>query len=76
MGMIGVPLKIGETAVRPGDWVVGDDDGVVVIPREQAVEIANRSLAVVERESRELSEIEGGRTLGEIAELTRWDQKR
>jgi 3-hexulose-6-phosphate synthase / 6-phospho-3-hexuloisomerase len=76
MGLIGVPLKIGETSVRTGDWVIGDDDGVIVVPREQAVETANRSLAVVERESRELSEIGEGRTLGEISELMKWEQKR
>ena len=62
--------------MRPGDWVIGDDDGVIVVPRSQAVETANRSLAVVERESRELAEIDEGRTLGEIAELTKWDQTR
>ena len=76
MGMIGVPLKIGETTVRPGDWIIGDDDGVIVVPRAQAVETANRSLAVVERESREFAEMDKGRTLGEIAELTKWDQAR
>ncbi len=76
MGMIGVPLKIGETAVRPGDWVIGDDDGVVVVPKERAVEIANRAVAVVERESREKAEIEQGRTLGEVSELKRWEQQR
>ncbi len=75
MGMIGVPLKIGETAIRTGDWIIADDDGVVVVPREQAVGIANRAMSVLERESREKGEIEAGRTLGEIAELQRWEQQ-
>jgi 3-hexulose-6-phosphate synthase/6-phospho-3-hexuloisomerase len=76
LGMIGVTLKIGETAVRPGDWIIADDDGVVVVPRERAVEVANRALAVVERESREKAEIEDGRTLAEVSELHRWEQRR
>ncbi|MBC7287970.1 MAG: orotidine 5'-phosphate decarboxylase [Armatimonadetes bacterium] len=76
MGMIGVTLKIGETVVRPGDWIIADDDGVVAVPREKAVEIANRALAVVERESREKAEIEQGRTLAEVSELQRWEQRR
>ena len=75
MGMIGRPLKMGETAVRPGDWVVADDDGVVVVPRERAVEVANRAVAVVERESREKAEIDAGSTLGEVVELERWEQQ-
>jgi len=74
MGMIGVPLKIAGVDIRTGDWVVADDDGVVVIPHERAVEIANRALAVVERESREKSEIEAGSTLGQVVELERWEQ--
>ena len=74
MGMIGVPLKIAGVAIRTGDWVIADDDGVVVIPQERAVEIANRSCAVVEREAREKSEIDAGSTLAKVVELERWEQ--
>jgi 3-hexulose-6-phosphate synthase/6-phospho-3-hexuloisomerase len=75
-GMIGVPISIGGQYIRTGDWVVGDDDGVVVIPQEKAVEVANRAQAVVEREEREMAEIEDGSTLGKISELMRWEQLR
>ncbi len=73
MGMIGVPLKIGETTIRTGDWIIADDDGIIVVPGEQAVAVANRAQSVYEREQREKGEIEAGRTLGEIAELQRWE---
>ena len=76
MGMIGVPLKIGETTINTGDWVIAEDDGIIVVPGERAVEIANRAMSVLERERREKSEIEGGRTLAEIAELQRWQQQK
>ena len=76
LGMMGVPLKIGETDIRPGDWVIADADGVIVVPQEKAVETANRALSVVERESREKAEIEKGSTLGKVAELKKWEQKR
>lgn len=75
-GMIGVPVKIGGQYVRTGDWIVGDDDGVVVIPQERAVEVANRAQSVVEREDREMAEIEDGSTLGKVSELMRWEQLR
>jgi len=75
MGMIGVPLKIGETTIRSGDWIIADDDGVIVVPGEHAVAIANRAQSVYEREQREKGEIESGRTLGEIAELRRWESE-
>ncbi len=77
VGSIGVPLHIGETDIRTGDWVIADDDGVIVVPKERAVEIANRALDVVEREMREKAEIdEKGMTLGQVSELMRWEQQR
>ena len=75
VGLIGVPLKIGETPVRTGDWIIADGDGVVCVPQEQAVEVANRALDVAEREMRDHAEIDDqGLTLAHIAELQRWDQ--
>ena len=40
------PVTIGGVLVRPGDVVVADGDGVVVVPRERAEEVANASLTV------------------------------
>ena len=31
-----VPIEIGSVRIEPGDWVVGDDDGVVVVPSAMA----------------------------------------
>jgi len=75
-GMIGVPLHIGGVTVHTGDWIVGDDDGVIVVPKDRAVEVANRARAVIEREGRELSEIQRGSTLGQVSELMRWEHRR
>ena len=75
-GMVDVPIRIGGQEIRTGDWIVGDDDGVVVIPQERAVEVANRAQSVVEREDREMAEIEQGSTLGTVSELMRWEQLR
>jgi 3-hexulose-6-phosphate synthase/6-phospho-3-hexuloisomerase len=75
-GMIGVPIRIEGQDIRTGDWLIGDDDGVVVVPQERAVEVANRAQVVVEREEREMSEIDEGSTLGKVSELMRWEQLR
>jgi 3-hexulose-6-phosphate synthase/6-phospho-3-hexuloisomerase len=75
-GIIDVPVKIGGQYIRTGDWIVGDDDGVVVIPQEKAVEVANRAQVVVEREEREMAEIDDGSTLGKVSELMRWEHLR
>ncbi len=35
-GTVGLPVVLGDTVIHPGDIVVGDRDGAVVVPREQA----------------------------------------
>lgn len=39
-GSINLPVVVGGVLVRPGDFVVADGDGVVVVPREQVDEVA------------------------------------
>lgn len=75
LGEMGVPVEVGGVRVFPGDWVFGDDDGVVVIPQKRAVEITNRAMDVLEKENRIRKEIEEGGTLGKIIELLKWEKK-
>lgn len=49
-GSVNVPIAIDGQVVRPGDVIVADDDGVVVVPREKARGTAERSAA---REAKE-----------------------
>ncbi|HSO71183.1 MAG TPA: 3-hexulose-6-phosphate synthase [Thermodesulfobacteriota bacterium] len=74
-GEIGVPIKIAQMTIETGDWILGDDDGVVILPQKMAVEYANRAMDVLERENRIREEIKGGRTLAEVTELLRWEKK-
>jgi 3-hexulose-6-phosphate synthase/6-phospho-3-hexuloisomerase len=74
-GEIGVPVTVGNKRVEPGDWLLGDDDGVVVLPKAIAVEYANRSMDVLERENRIREEIKEGSTLSKVTELLRWEKK-
>ncbi len=73
-GEIGVEIVCGGQTVREGDWIIGDESGVVVVPRERAVEIANRALDVKEHEDRIRAEIKEGKTLSEVMELDRWEK--
>lgn len=75
LGEIGVPITISGQKIHPGDWIVGDDDGVVVIPQKKAVEMANRAMSVLELENRLRKEIDAGGTLSEVSELLKWEQK-
>jgi 3-hexulose-6-phosphate synthase / 6-phospho-3-hexuloisomerase len=75
LGEMDVPIVVGHRRVCPGDWIVGDDDGVIVIPKAQAVEVANRAQDVLERENRIRSEIDAGSTLSKVAELAKWEKR-
>jgi 3-hexulose-6-phosphate synthase / 6-phospho-3-hexuloisomerase len=75
-GEIGVPITVGNVRVEPGDWLLGDDDGVVVLPKTIAVEYANRSMDVLEKENRIREEIKEGSTLSQVTELLRWEKKK
>jgi 3-hexulose-6-phosphate synthase/6-phospho-3-hexuloisomerase len=74
-GEIGVPVRISGVRVSPGDWIIGDDDGVCVIPREKAVEYTNRAMDVLERENRLRKEIQAGSTLSQVGYLQRWEKR-
>lgn len=51
-GRIGVPVCIGDTVIRPGDIVVGDRDGVVIVP---AADVPAVLASAQERERKEAS---------------------
>jgi regulator of RNase E activity RraA len=59
-GEINVPISCGNTVVMPGDVVAGDRDGVVVVPRLDAVEVLELAEELVEREKKRIEEIRGG----------------
>ena len=73
-GEIGVELVCGGQRVRTGDWVLCDDNGVVVVPKEELIEIANRGVEVKEQEDRLRSEIEKGDTLSKVLKLKTWEK--
>jgi 3-hexulose-6-phosphate synthase/6-phospho-3-hexuloisomerase len=74
-GEIGVAVSMGGQRVKPGDFILGDDDGVVVLPQEISVEYANRAMDVLEKENRIREEIREGSTLGKVVELLRWEKR-
>jgi len=74
-GEINAPIRISGVEIKPGDWIVGDDDGVVVVPKEKAVEVANRAMDVLERENRIRKEIKEGSSLGKVTHLLKWEKR-
>jgi regulator of RNase E activity RraA len=59
-GEINVPISCGGTVVSPGDIVVGDQDGVVVVPQKDAEEVLALVVALMDRETKRIAEIKAG----------------
>lgn len=62
----GQPIRIGACLIRPGDWVFGDIDGIVVVPAEVAETAFARALEKVSGENRVREELSRGRSIREV----------
>ena len=65
-GTIGEPIVCGGVRVAPGDYVLGDDDGVLVIAPSEAPAIIERGEAATRREHETRALLDAGKTLEEI----------
>jgi 4-hydroxy-4-methyl-2-oxoglutarate aldolase len=59
-GEINIPICCGGVVVNSGDVVVGDRDGLAVVPAAHADEVLELVAKVVQRERARVAEIEGG----------------
>ena len=66
-GEINVSVSIGGMLVAPGDFVVGDHDGVVAFPASQAQSLLQSCLATEQKEAEMLAQIAAGTYKGAYA---------
>jgi RraA family protein len=59
-GEINVPVSCGGVAVCPGDLIVGDGDGAVVVPRQSAAEVLDNATALQRQEEAITKKIAAG----------------
>lgn len=65
-GELRVPIVCGGVVVNPGDWIVGDDDGVVVIPKDRVEETINIAEETLKRETIIREAIDKGKSISKI----------
>lgn len=61
-GRIGHPISVGGVAVNPGDFIIGDGDGVVVVEREKIESLLPLAAEKVVVEARRIAQIKDGST--------------
>jgi len=59
-GEINVPVVIGGMPVNPGDIIVGDADGLVAIPQDQAERVLASAKSILEKETASMKQIVAG----------------
>ncbi len=59
-GEVGAVIACGGVAVRPGDILIADRDGIAVVPLDDAAEVARLAEDQIVREEKRLAEIEKG----------------
>jgi 4-hydroxy-4-methyl-2-oxoglutarate aldolase len=76
-GAINVPVSCGGITVNPGDVIMGDRDGVVVVPREDAARVADLADAHLEGELARMRQVDEGGSVTDVfglsSRLARWE---
>ena len=62
----GAPVEVDGVAIRPGDWIVADGSGVVVVPHDRLDEVVVMAESVATVEARLAQEIAAGRSVVEV----------
>lgn len=71
-GSINVPVQVGGLVVSPGDIVIGDDDGVAVVPFAVAEEVLRKARSRMDMEYQQAQDIKDGKKPLEILYGDSW----
>ncbi len=68
------PIRLGDVQVRPGDILVGDVNGVVVIPEEKVDEVLSAAEMILEKEEQMKADILAGMDILEVDSKYNYEQ--
>lgn len=68
---VNVPVMIGGVQIKPKDVIFMDDTGIVVIPKERALEVLDKAASVYDREERLVRYLKQGVSLSEARILVK-----
>lgn len=61
-----IPVKMGNVTIHPGDYIFGDLDGTVIIPKELVEEVLDRAFETARKEDTVRDGLQGGATLEKV----------
>lgn len=61
-----VPIEIDGIKIKPGDWIFGDIDGIIVIPSEVSNEVISKAIITIENEKSIINDIAKGLDIKKI----------
>ncbi|TDC96114.1 4-carboxy-4-hydroxy-2-oxoadipate aldolase/oxaloacetate decarboxylase, partial [Nonomuraea deserti] len=67
LGLVNHPVSCGGVIVEPGDLILGDDDGVCVVPKADAAYVLERATIRLQEEQRSRARFAQGETLWSTA---------
>ncbi len=65
-GKINIPVICGQTTVNPGDFIMGDECGVVCVPEEITEEVLEESYNIINNENSIIHQLDGGKSFLDI----------
>lgn len=71
-GTLAEPISIGDITIHHGDLIIGDNDGIVVIPADQVEDGIEKSIARETKEEATKKRLRGGET---TMDIYGWDEK-
>ena len=69
LGLVAAPIAIGGVIVHPGDAIIGDDDGIIVVPLAKIDEVLAAAHAKLAREVAMRAAIAGGKSAWDVQNL-------
>jgi len=76
IGVPGAVVQFGKATIRPGQWIVGDDDGLIVLNEEDLPAILEQAMQSFKKEEALVAQIRDGAPLGDLFGIEEFFERR
>lgn len=76
IGELGRAVQLGDVTVAPGQWVVGDDDGLIILDASDLPAVLSQAEETLRREEDLVSRLRSGKALGDLFGIESFVERR